>query len=176
MLSRKPLTEDDIQKLREKEREQRKRQRDKARERNKAKLQDRKEHPEKYRSAMQRKTSLKAATPIKCKQKTARKLKTPYHSIFTADLGKCIITGDTKDVHIHHIFSGSRKALSEKYGFIIPLRADWHNLSSYSIHMDRELELKYKIACQDYYIDVLGKTKEEWISEFGKFWISEKAG
>lgn len=174
MLRKRPLTEEDIQKLRKKQLERRKRQQEKAKEREKMKRQDMKEHPEKYRS-LQRKTELKSSVPIKCKQKTARKLKEPYHSIFTNDLSKCIITGDLAD-HVHHIFSGSRKALSEKYGFLIPLRADWHNITPYSIHMDRDLELKYKTACQDYYINVLGKSKEEWISEFGKWWVQRKAG
>jgi len=124
----------------------------------------------KSNTALQVKTRLKAETPLKCKQKTAKKLKGEYFSIFTKDMNRCVITGSTEGVVPHHIFGSSRKALCEKYGFILPLRSDWHTVSSYSIHQDRMLDLKYKIACQEYYINVLHKTKEEWLNEFTKWW------
>lgn len=115
-------------------------------------------------------TALQAKTPLKNKQKTAKKLKGEYFSIFTDDMRRCVITGSTEQVVPHHIFGASRKALCEKYGFILPLRADWHTVSNYSIHQDRTLDLQYKIACQEYYINELHKTKEEWINEFKKWW------
>lgn len=140
------------------------------------------------------KTPLKAKTTLKAKQslrdsyaakvkagikkpkKTYQKSYRPkykYRSIFTNDLDTCIMTGDTKaagaDIHIHHIFGGARKAASEKYGFIIPLRADWHDLASYSIHQDRQLDLEYKRACEVFWEEEIG-TKEEFIAEFGKWW------
>lgn len=111
-------------------------------------------------------------TPKKSYQK-AYKPKYKYFSIFTNDLDTCIMTGDTKaagaDIHVHHIFGAARKAAAEKYGFIIPLRADWHDLASYSIHQDRALDLEYKRACEAYWEDNIG-TKEEFIAEFGKWW------
>lgn len=109
------------------------------------------------------------STPIKCKQKTAKKLKGEYHSVFTSDMSRCIITGD-KNPHPHHIFDGPNKALSEKYGFMIPLRGDWHTLADYGIHTNRELDLEWKRKCENYYIEKLNKTKEDWINEFGKWW------
>lgn len=134
------------------------------------------------RTPLRAKSSLKSKTylhayvglsvkaPIKCRQKSARKLVAPYHSIFSDDMHRCIITGAEDGVDPHHIFPGSRKALSEKYGFMLPLRRDWHEGTNYSIHSDRELDLKYKRKCQDYYTEVLNKSKEDWISEFGKWW------
>ena len=129
---------------------------------------------------LKRKTTLKAytkleqKTPLKKKQKTARKLDTPYFSIFTNDLSRCVITGE-KNAEPHHIFNGSNKALSEKYGFILPLRADWHRIAAYSIHQDKRLRNKYRIACEKYYVEILGKTREEWIKEFGMWWDEESA-
>lgn len=107
------------------------------------------------------------------KTSTYYKPKYKYESIFTDDLTKCFITGDTKAsgaaIHVHHIFSGSNKTNSEKYHFLIPLRADWHDMASYGIHFNRELELKIKRMCQDYWLIHYG-TKEEFIAIFGKWW------
>ncbi len=107
---------------------------------------------------------------IKVKQFTARKLNKPYFSVFTKDMHTCIITGRTDNVQPHHIFSGPRKELSEKYGFVIPLTSCWHEGTNYSIHRDRNLELKWKRRCQDYWLNKLHKTKDEWIQEFDKWW------
>ncbi len=132
------------------------------------------------RTPLKRKTPLKSYKPLKAKsrlkakQKTARKLKQPYYSIFTVNMGICHITGDSQNVEPHHIFQGeANKVLSEKYGFMVPLRSDWHRKTPYSIHMDRKLNLSYKVRCQEYYINVLGKSREEWIAEFGQWWSEE---
>ena len=44
-------------------------------------------------------------------------------SVLTDDLDHCIITGDSNHA-IHHVFNGPNKKLSEKYGFLVPLRPD----------------------------------------------------
>ncbi len=129
----------------------------------------------KAKTALKAKSTLKTKSTLKCKQKTARKLSTPYKSIFSDSLDRCYITGATTNIHPHHIFGASKKALSEKYGFILPLRADWHEGTTYSIHQDRALDLKYKCLCEKYYITTLNKTKEEWIEEFGMWWEEESA-
>lgn len=107
------------------------------------------------------------------KKKTAiYKPKYEYASIFTQNLNKCAITGSEKpyfDVHVHHIFGGSNKANSEKYHFLIPLRADWHDMADYGIHFNKELNLKYKRKCQEYWLLNYG-TKEEFIEVFGQWW------
>lgn len=146
-----------------------------------------KKTPLKAKTPLKRKTPLKAYTPLKSsagltqrtplkrKQKTARKLKEPYHSIFTDNMDVCVITG-AKGAEPHHIFNGANKVLSEKYGFILPLRHDWHKGTEYSIHQNKDLRLKYRTACQRYYIETLGKTKEEWIAEFGMWFVEKKVG
>lgn len=129
----------------------------------------------KTKTTLSQKSQLKTVSPLKSKQKTARKGKEPYFSVFTADMNRCIITGDTNNVDPHHIFGASRKAFSEKYGFMLPLRRDWHEGTEYSIHQDRDLELHWKIKCQEYWINVLGKTKEEWLAECQKWYIEKAA-
>lgn len=147
----------------------------------------------KTKTPLKAKTSLQTKTPLRAKQslrdsyaaKVKAGLKTPktkqkayrpkfkYFSIFTDDLDTCYITGDTKargaDIHIHHIFGAARKAASEKYGFTVPLRADWHDLASYSVHQDRALDLEFKRACEEYWLNHYG-TQEEFIQVFGKWW------
>lgn len=75
-----------------------------------------------------------------------------------------------KAVVPHHVFGNAYKSKAEKYGFILPLRADWHTGQAYSIHEDRALDLKFKRLCEDHYVNALGKTKEEFIKEFGKWY------
>ncbi len=111
----------------------------------------------------------RSVKPIKQK---AYKPTFSYASIFTKDLDRCYITGFDKsmaDIHIHHIFDAANKANSEKYHFIVPLRADYHNMSDHGIHFDREMDLRFKKKCQDYWLKHYG-TKEEFIAVFGKWW------
>lgn len=93
-------------------------------------------------------------------------------SVLTDDLSKCYVTG-LNVVHIHHVFPGtSRRALSEKYGFIVPLHPTLHNLGPDSVHMNPNhgLDLKLKQECQTYYEAHYG-TREEFIKDFGKSYL-----
>lgn len=120
------------------------------------------------KTPLKSKTTLRSTTRLRCKQKTARKLDTPYKTIF-GSMDTCYITGSKNSVVPHHIFGGPNKAKSEEYGFILPLRKDWHTMQPYSIHEDRNLDLKYKRLCQEYWLNTICRTKEEFISEF-KIW------
>ncbi len=113
-----------------------------------------------------RPTKKPAIKPLKQK---AYKPSYPYRSILTDDLKKCIVTGDTDNIHIHHIFGASNKANSEKYGFLVPLRADWHDMADYGIHFNKEMDLRYKRMCEEYFLGNYG-SKEDFIREFGKWW------
>lgn len=79
------------------------------------------------------------------------------------------MSGSTSDIHIHHIFGASNKANSEKYGFIVPLRSDYHNMSDKGVHFNRDFDLLLKRKCQDYWLQHYG-TREEFIAIFGKWW------
>lgn len=118
-----------------------------------------------------RKSGIKRRTPLKAKQTS--KGKKGYFSIFTGDMGKCYVTGEKGRVEVHHIFGASDKAASEKYGFMLPLRGDWHRTGSYSIHMDRGFSVRMKMQCQEYYVGTLGKSREEWLREFRKWYTEE---
>lgn len=93
-------------------------------------------------------------------------------SVFTDDMDTCFFTGSTQ-VHRHHIFYGEKcHDKSEKYGFIVPVRYDLHNMSKNSIHdkPNRGLDLQLKQMAQTYYEHHIG-SREDFRQEFGKSWL-----
>ena len=131
----------------------------------------------KRNKGIQRKHGIKRHTPLKARPSPkGREGKTGYFSIFTDDMRKCYVTGAKGRVEVHHIFGASDKASSEKYGFMLPLRADWHRTGDYSIHMDRGFSVRMKMECQEYYVNTLGKSQEEWRREFRKWYTEEDMG
>ena len=170
----------DIEKLREQQRKMRERAYIKAKAKQKLLLKDRRENPEKYykkpnansKPIKQKKPIARSTKPIKCKQKTARKTKEPYQSIFTTNMRICFFSGDTYNVEPHHIFEGPDKTSSEIFHFMLPLRCDWHRTANYSIHLNRKLDVQYKMLCQEYWLTELHRKREEWNDYFLK-WYTE---
>lgn len=67
------------------------------------------------------------------------------------DRRECYITHTTANLHKHHIFfGGANRKTSEKQGFWVWLRFDFHNGASYGVHGKdgHELDLKLKRECQ----------------------------
>lgn len=62
---------------------------------------------------------------------------------------KCYITGSTNDLHKHHVYMGSNRKNADKWGCWVWLRADWHNMSNYGVHFNKELDLKLKREMQE---------------------------
>lgn len=83
----------------------------------------------------------------------------------------CYITGDTYNLHEHHVFGGVNRKKSERLGLKIYLRADWHNLEKYSIHMDKKLDRRIKAEVQAIAMDHYGWSVDDFIREFGKNYI-----
>lgn len=94
-------------------------------------------------------------------------------SILTDDLEHCYISGGMP-VALHHIFNKSDKKFSEKYGFLVPLRPDFHTTSNYSVHMNPggELDMKLKLLCVEWWLNS-GRTKEQWLQECSKWYEPE---
>ena len=93
------------------------------------------------------------------------------YSVFTGDLSHCIITG-SPNVHLHHIFPGSRRKQSERYGFVVPLRYDLHEFGTYSVHEKPNdgLDLKLKRMAQEYWESHYGN-RQAFIETFGKNYL-----
>jgi hypothetical protein len=93
-------------------------------------------------------------------------------SVFTNDLEHCYFTGSSQ-VELHHIFYGNKnRKLSEKYGFIIPLRYDYHKFSNHSVHgnPNQGIDQYLKRMAQSYYETQIGSRKD-FIREFGKSFL-----
>ena len=92
-------------------------------------------------------------------------------SVFTSDMDHCYYTG-LPEPHIHHIFYGSRRKISEKYGFVIPLAPYLHEFSKGSVHENPNngLDLRLKQKAQKYYEEHIGD-RDEFREIFGKSWL-----
>lgn len=93
-------------------------------------------------------------------------------SVLTDNLGRCYVTGGSH-VAVHHVFPGTgRRKLCEKYGFIVPLAPELHNMSDVSVHSNpnRGLDLRLKQECQEYFEKHYGD-RREFIGVFGKSYL-----
>ena len=92
-------------------------------------------------------------------------------SVFTEDMDHCYFTGSPHP-HIHHIFYGSRRKISEKYGFVIPLAPYLHEFQKGSVHdnPNHGLDLQLKQMAQRYFEEHIG-SREEFREVFGKSWL-----
>lgn len=83
---------------------------------------------------------------------------------------ECYITHSTYNLHKHHIFEGTaNRKLSEKYGLWVWLRADWHNMSNYGVHFNKELDNKLKIIAQRRFMEEY--PHQDFVKVFGKNFI-----
>ena len=82
---------------------------------------------------------------------------------------KCYITGDTNNLHCHHIYAGTNRQVSEKHGFKVWLRADWHNMSNYGVHLNKNLDLHLKQECQRKFEET--HTRAEFMALIGRNYL-----
>ena len=90
-------------------------------------------------------------------------------SVFTDDMDHCYFTG-TSPVERHHIFGGSRKKPSEKYGFVVPLRPDLHPNGVFAGSNSKEIDIKLKHMAQEYFEANYG-TRDDFRRIFGKSYL-----
>jgi len=82
----------------------------------------------------------------------------------------CFMTGSTDSLHKHHVFGGSNRKWSEKYGLWVYLRADWHNMSDYGVHFDKAFDTELKEFAQTKFEEVHG-IREDFMQIFGRNWL-----
>lgn len=85
-------------------------------------------------------------------------------SILTDDLDHCMYTGKSP-VERHHVFGGSCRSKSERYGFIAPLSPELHPNGVHASVASVSIDMELKQRCQRYYEMVYG-TREQFIKEF----------
>lgn len=89
----------------------------------------------------------KKVSKLKRQTSKHKKLESERFSIITNDLKSCIVCGKPKQA-LHEVFYGSYRLVSIKYGMIIPLCLKHHTEGIYSVHYNRELDLKFKKLAQ----------------------------
>lgn len=91
-------------------------------------------------------------------------------SVFTDNMDCCIFTG-SYDVERHHIFGGSNRQLSEKYGFVVPLRYDLHpNGARANPRYRKQVDDHLKKMAQEHF-EANNGSREDFIRLFGKSYI-----
>ena len=80
---------------------------------------------------------------------------------------RCRVCGVYGVTHIHHIFGGARRRISDKYDFVIELcpvcHEKAHNDASFGNALKHDCQLQYM---EDY-------SMEEWMDLMGRSWIDE---
>lgn len=82
---------------------------------------------------------------------------------------ECYVCRTTLNLHSHHIFFGSNRKHSEKYGLKVWLCAAHHNMSNAGVHFNRPLDLKIKQAAQAEFEKQ--HDRKEFMRIFGKSWL-----
>ena len=85
------------------------------------------------------------------------------------DEKECWVTRSTEGLHKHHVYGASNRKNSEKYGCWVWLRADWHNMSDYGVHFNKELDLTLKAVCQERFEELYGH--EKFMEVFGRNYL-----
>ena len=78
---------------------------------------------------------------------------------------RCRICGAYGATHIHHIFGGARRSISEKNNFVIELCPGCHQKA----HSDSDFGDALKHDCQLEFLE--SHSQEDWMELMGKSWI-----
>ena len=83
----------------------------------------------------------------------------------------CYITGTTYNLHLHHIYGGGRRKISDREGFVVYLTGALHNQSNQGVHgkNGHQLDMKLKQDCQRKYEET--HTREAWMALMGKNYL-----
>lgn len=83
----------------------------------------------------------------------------------------CFVTGGTQDLHQHHIYRGVNRKISDKHGFFVWLRSDWHNGADYGVHGKdgKDLDIQLKQLCQIEFEKV--HSREEFMALIGRNYL-----
>ena len=83
---------------------------------------------------------------------------------------KCFICGAVNGLHRHHVYGGSRRQLSERFGCWCYLCGWHHNLSNSGVHADRQFDLKLKRLTQERWEETNGN-RDAFIAVFGRSYL-----
>ncbi len=90
-------------------------------------------------------------------------------SVLVDDMEHCFVCGQYYP-QIHHVFFGSKRSISDRFGYVIPLCMMHHTGSKYCPHQDRDIDLAYKRFAQRHFESTIG-TRNDFIKLFNKSYI-----
>lgn len=83
---------------------------------------------------------------------------------------RCYICGSTNNIHKHHIFFGTaNRKKSDEDLMCIYLCAAHHNMSTFSVHFNKELDIKIKQLAEKVWINTYTEADMSYESKIDKF-------
>ncbi len=83
---------------------------------------------------------------------------------------ECLVCGDTRVLHKHHVYAGANRRLSEEYGCWCYLCPAHHTMSNQAVHRYKPLDNALKMSCQAI-LESDGWSREQFIKIFGRSWL-----
>lgn len=75
------------------------------------------------------------------------------------------------NLHRHEVFFGANRQKSIKYGLVVFLTPEMHNMSNYGVHFNRAFDLELKKIGQKAAMDYYGWDIEQFRGIFGKNYL-----
>ena len=96
-------------------------------------------------------------------------------SIIQEDKTYCFLCGQNafvEPLEEHHVYGGSNRKISEKYGLKVYLHSNkCHKFGKYSVHRNAEINKALKAKIQNIAIEHFGWSVEDFIKKIGKSYI-----
>lgn len=83
---------------------------------------------------------------------------------------ECLICGTTYGLHLHHIYFGPYRQVSDRNGFTCYLCAA-HHIGPYGVHYDPRIDREIKRRCQSKYEET--HTRKEFMALIGRNYIDD---
>ena len=78
----------------------------------------------------------------------------------------------TTHCHRHEVFFGTKnRQKSIKDGLVVFLTPEMHNMNNQGVHFNRAFDIHLKQIGQEAWMEHYGKTKEDFIKEYGRNYL-----
>lgn len=82
---------------------------------------------------------------------------------------ECWVCHTTRNLHLHHIYHGPNRKVSDQNGFTVFLCFRHHNGSAFGVHFDAGLDQSLKRACQRKFEE--SHSREEFMKLIGRNYL-----
>ena len=87
--------------------------------------------------------------------------------------GRCALCGKWAALERHHIYAGTRRDISERYGAVIFLCHNCHNEPPLGVHHDAEIRKQLQKNEQKRLMRLYHWSVEDFMSRFGKNYLED---